>query len=63
MLSAIAEQSPVHVMDLAKGLDEHPVTVDQMCAHLHENGYIRPATHGSYTLTKSGQQRLGKNID
>lgn len=58
VLRTIAEVRPVHVMELAASLEEHPVTVEQTCVRLTNNGYIRRATYGQYTLTENGQSRL-----
>lgn len=57
VLAVLARESPAHVVDIAASLDEHPVTVDQACARLHDRGAIRPANHGVYTLTEQGTRR------
>ncbi|GAB7095197.1 hypothetical protein JCM30237_23500 [Halolamina litorea] len=58
VLGAIDARPPVHMIDLADAVGEHPVAVERVCSRLHEDGYIRPDTHGLYTPTEAGRQRL-----
>lgn len=58
ILEVIEAESSLHVMDIAKAADRHPVTVDQTCARLHERGLIRPVGRGIYELTEDGKLRI-----
>ncbi len=58
ILRALSEQTALHVMDLAEQIEEHPLTVDQACAQLHEEGYITTSSHGIYDVTTYGERRL-----
>jgi len=58
ILKILAANAPIHVMDIAKRIDHHPITVDQTCARLHERGHIYPAGRGLYDLTDEGKQQL-----
>lgn len=60
VLRAIDARPPVHVMDLADAVDDHPLAVERVCTRLHEDGYISPDTHGLYGLTEAGRQRLAE---
>ncbi len=46
-------------MDIASAADRHPITVDQTCARLHEDGQIQPVGRGVYDVTEDGKQRVG----
>jgi predicted transcriptional regulator len=58
VLETLADSSPQHVMEIANIADTHPITIDQTCAHLHDEGYIYPLGRGLYEITKEGEQRL-----
>jgi len=58
ILRAVDDRPPVHLIDLADAVDDHPVAVERACARLDEDGYIRPAPEGLYTLTGAGRRRL-----
>lgn len=60
ILRAIDDRPPVHLIDLAEAVDGHPVAVERACARLDEDGYIRPAPQGLYTLTDAGRRRLAE---
>lgn len=62
ILQTLAECAPLHVMDLTEEVDDHPVTVDQACARLHDDGHIFPSGHGVYDITDRGQQRLDELV-
>lgn len=55
VLDAVAEQSPVHVLDLAGRLDEHPVAVDLACARLRDRGDVRLVGRAEYALAETGR--------
>lgn len=61
VLAKIAEHRPVHVVDLAERLDEHPIAIDQACARLQKTDHVRPVAGGRYTLTDEGRQQLGES--
>ena len=58
ILRTIDDRPPVHLIDLADAVDDHPVAVERACTRLDEDDYIRPAPHGLYTLTEAGRRRL-----
>ena len=58
ILETLIDQSPLHVLDIAKTIDCHPITVDRTCAHLHDQGYINPCRQGLYELTEHGKRRI-----
>jgi predicted transcriptional regulator len=58
VLETLADSSPQHVMEIADVADTHPITIDQTCSHLHDEGYIYPLGRGLYKITKEGEQRL-----
>lgn len=63
ILEVLVERSPLHVMDLAKIVDHHPITVDQTCARLHEREHIFPLGRGLYDVTDRGKRQLDGNDD
>lgn len=63
VLEAIAGEPSAHVMDLASAVEEHPVTIQQACERLNDNGYIQPVTNGCYTLTERGQRQLESDLE
>ncbi len=58
VLETLVDRSPCHVMEIANAVDGHPITVDQTCAHLHNDECIRPLGRGLYEITGEGEQRL-----
>jgi len=58
VLKLLIDQSPLHVMDIAKAVDHHPITVDQTCARLQTEGYIYPLGRGLYEVTEDGVRRI-----
>ncbi len=58
ILETLADRSPCHVMEVAKAVDRHPITVDQTCARLYNDECIRPLGRGLYEITEEGEQRL-----
>lgn len=54
-------KSPLHVMDIARTADCHPITVDRTCARLHERGYIYSVGRGLYDVTDDGTQQISEN--
>ena len=58
VLETLADRSPRHVMEIASAVDGHPITIDQACAHLHDDGCIRPLGRGLYAITEEGERRL-----
>jgi predicted transcriptional regulator len=63
ILVTFAEHGPLHVMEVAQKVDNHPLSVDRACARLYDGGHISPFSHGYYRLTDHGQQRLTDNCD
>ena len=59
VLETLVDQSPLRVLEIAKTIDRHPVTVDTTCARLHEEGYIYPLGRGLYEITEYGKQQVG----
>lgn len=55
-LDELADQSPLHVLEIAERTDEHPVAVDQACARLHDTGAILSVGRGKYELTETGRR-------
>jgi len=58
ILAILVAESPLHVMDIARTADRHPITVDQTCARLHEHGQIHPVGRGLYEITDDGNRRI-----
>lgn len=58
ILDLLVARSPLHVMDIAETTGHHPITVDQICTHLYEQGYISPLGRGLYKLTEDGKQQV-----
>lgn len=58
VLKIFVERSPLHVMDIANTVEYHPITVDQTCTRLHNEGYIYPLGRGLYKVTEEGVQRI-----
>lgn len=56
ILEILVEQGPVHVVEIASELDEHPIAVDRQCYSLQQNGAIRQVGGGVFTLTDSGKR-------
>lgn len=63
VLETLADRASLHVLALAERTDEHPVSVDQACARLHDGGYIRPVGRGVYGVTDRGRRRLRETGD
>lgn len=58
ILQILDAGGPLHVVEIASQIDEHPVIVDQVCARLHDESYIRSIGGGRYRLTDDGSERL-----
>lgn len=58
ILQALADCTALHIIDLAKQIEEHPVAVDRACARLHNEDYISLSGYGIYDVTTRGQRRL-----
>lgn len=63
VLEVLVDQSPLHVMEIATIVDQHPITVDQTCARLHDRGHIYPLGRGLYTVTEDGERQIGDGCD
>ncbi|ELZ97365.1 hypothetical protein C439_18623 [Haloferax mediterranei ATCC 33500] len=63
VLTVLVEESPLHVMDIAKTTDCHPITVDHTCAYLYKQGHIHPRGRGRYEVTESGKQQITGGCD
>lgn len=62
ILDILVANAPLRVMDIAKIADRHPITVDQTCARLHEQGHISSLGRGLYDVTGDGLRQL-ENTD
>jgi len=58
VLETVADQSALHVMEISSVVDRHPITVDQTCVCLHNQGCIRPLGRRVFEITEKGKQRL-----
>ena len=58
VLEMLADRSPHHVIEIANAVNGHPITVDQTCTRLHNEGCIFPFGRGLYEITEEGLQRL-----
>ena len=58
ILHVLDSDGPLHVLEIASRIDGHPITVDQTCARLHNDGYISPIGGGRYRLTEDGKELL-----
>lgn len=63
VLAALADRAPQSGIDLASSLEEHPVAVDQACTRLHDEGYVRSVSCGTYAITVEGRRRLADRTD
>lgn len=63
VIQALADGSPLHVMDIADAVDGHPITIDQTCARLYDEGFIFPLGRGRYEITDKGVHRLETRCD
>ena len=54
ILAILLANSPLHVTDIARIADRHPVTVDRTCVRLHERGQIHPVGRGLYDVIVDG---------
>ena len=63
ILETLVDQSPLRVLEIAKTVDSHPITVDQTCARLQEQGHIHPVGRGLYEITEYGKQRIENRCD
>ena len=52
------ERGAVEVGTLAAALEEHPVTVTQVCYDLQADGHVRQVSGGVYTITDDGREFL-----
>lgn len=57
ILETLAETNQATTTELAKALDEHPMTVERQCRILQRDGYICRGTAGTYTLADDGEWR------
>ena len=58
ILAALVDEGPLSAVDLAAMLDEHPLTVEQACDRLCEQGDIRSVGSRRYELVASGRHQL-----
>lgn len=58
VLESFSDRSPQGVIDIAETVDRHPITVDQTCARLHDQGYIYHLGQGLYRITDRGTQQV-----
>lgn len=58
VLRALETNGPLHVTEIATRIDGHPITVDQACARLHDDGFITPIGGGRYRLTEEGSAQI-----
>ncbi|WP_049914761.1 helix-turn-helix domain-containing protein [Haloterrigena salina] len=58
LLRVLDERGAVEVGTLAATLDEHPVTVTQVCYDLQSDGHVQQVSGGVYTITEDGRQYL-----
>lgn len=58
ILHVLDADGPLHVMEIAEQIEGHPITVDQACARLHNDGYISPIGGGRYRVTADGLDYL-----
>jgi DeoR/GlpR family transcriptional regulator of sugar metabolism len=54
ILTALDEEGPCHVMELAAVLDEHPIPIDRACGWLQHDGQLRRRSGGVYEITDMG---------
>ena len=63
VLETLVDLSPLRVLEIAKTVDRHPITVDQTCARLQEQGHIYSVGRGLYEITEYGKQQVGDRCD
>ncbi|SEH55939.1 hypothetical protein SAMN05192561_10718 [Halopenitus malekzadehii] len=63
ILMILVAESPLHIMDIARTADRHPITIDQTCARLYEHGQIHPVGRGLYEITDDGKRRIGDDSE
>lgn len=54
ILYVLDADGPQHVIEIAAQIEGHPITVDQACARLHNDGYISPIGGGRYRVSDDG---------
>lgn len=59
----LTANAPCHILDIASAADCHPITVDQTCTRLHEQGHIYPVSCGVYAVTDDGNRRSGDSSE
>lgn len=57
ILETLVEEEPLLVNEIAHRIDDHPLTVDMVCARLHDNGTIHQLSGGQYGLTGRGERQ------
>ena len=58
ILMALADEGPLSAVDLAGMIDKHPLTVEQACDRLCDQGDIRSVGSRRYELAASGQHQF-----
>jgi predicted transcriptional regulator len=58
ILEVLIDESPRDVMEITNVVDGHPITIDQTCAQLHNEGCIVSLGRGLYEITDAGEHRL-----
>ena len=58
ILHVLGTDGPLHITEIATRIDGHPITVDQACERLHNDGYISPIGGGRYHLTDDGHKYI-----
>jgi|GEM_PF-624013 len=58
ILMALVDEGPLSAVDLAAMIDEHPLTVEQACNRLCDQGDIRSVGSRRYELATSDRHQL-----
>lgn len=57
ILETLVEEEPLQVNEIAHRIDDHPLTVEMVCARLHDRGKIHQLSGGQYGLTGRSERR------
>lgn len=63
ILSVLVEGEPLDVTEIAREVDDHPLTVERVCNRLHDDSCIYTLWQGRYEATNRGERRFAGEHD